>query len=183
MARKKRKVGAGGKPPRKEPTTYEGWLKRGRWILTECQLSDRFERDYVAIGIEALDRAIALLPNHPAAWYWKGSLLVQAGAGRDPRARAALMRSVTIDPRNARAWMMLGACESQRGDYVAAREYLEKALALDPELHHYAPDYYDIPDDLREAFFSSERTPELASELAGRSQRQSGPHSTDTPAH
>jgi cytochrome c-type biogenesis protein CcmH/NrfG len=154
MARNTRKVGAGGKHPSKEPSNYDGWLKRGRTILTECQLSDRFDRGYVAIGVDAFDRAIALLPNHPAAWLGKGSLLVEAGAGREPQAREALMRAVTIDPRNARAWMMLGACESQRGDLVAAREHLDTAVALDPEIRHYAPDYYDIPTDLRESFFA-----------------------------
>jgi tetratricopeptide (TPR) repeat protein len=171
MARKKRKVGAGGKPPSKEPSNYDGWLKRGQTILTECQLSDRFDRSYVAIGVDAFDRAIALLPNHPAAWLGKGSLLVEAGAGREPQAREALMRAVTIDPGNARAWMMLGACESQRGDLVAAREHLDTAVALDPEIRHYAPDYYAIPPDLREQFFASEPSPELASELASRSWR------------
>jgi hypothetical protein len=117
MARKKRKVGAGGKPPSKQPSNYDGWLKRGRTILTECQLSDRFNRSYVAIGVDAFDRAIELLPNHPAAWLGKGSHLVEAGAGREPQAREALMRAVTIDPGNALAWMMLGACESQRATW------------------------------------------------------------------
>jgi hypothetical protein len=86
MARKNRKIGAGGKRPSKEPSDYDGWLKRGPTILTECQLSDRFDRGYVATGVDAFDRAIALLPNHPTAWLEKGSLLVQAGAGRE-RAR------------------------------------------------------------------------------------------------
>jgi tetratricopeptide (TPR) repeat protein len=169
MARKKRKVGAGGKPPSKEPSNYDGWLKRGLHILTECQLCERFNRGYVAIGVDAFDRAIALLPNHPAAWLWKGTLLVEAAAGREPQAREALMRAVTIDPGNARAWMMLGACESQRGDLVAARDHFDTAVALDPEIRYYAPDYYDIPPDLRETFFASELSPELASELASRS--------------
>src|SRR5262249_58597786 len=40
MARKKRKVGAGGKPPSKEPANYDGWLKRARTIVTDCELCD-----------------------------------------------------------------------------------------------------------------------------------------------
>jgi Flp pilus assembly protein TadD len=124
------------------------------------------------MGVDAFDRAIALLPNHPAAWLEKGRLLVLARAGREPRARAALMRALTIDPSNARAWMMLGACESQRGDLVAAREHLDTAVALDPEIRHYAPDYYDIPPDLREQFFASEPSPELARDLVNRTRRR-----------
>ena len=172
MARNKRKVGAGGKPPSKEPSNYDGWLKRARTIVTDCELCERFDRFYVAKGVDAFDRAIALLPNHPTAWLEKGRLLVLAGAGREPQARAALRRAVTIDPRNARAWMTLGACESQGRDLVAAREHLDTAVALDPEIRHYAPDYYDIPPDLREQFFASELSPELASELASRSRRR-----------
>jgi Flp pilus assembly protein TadD len=66
------------------------------------------------------------------------------------------MRAVTIDPRSARAWMWLGACESQRGDLVAAREYLDKAVALNPEMRSTAEGYYDIPGDLRGSFFADE---------------------------
>jgi hypothetical protein len=82
------------------------------------------------------------------------------------------MRSVTIDPGNARAWMWLRACESQRGDLVAAREHLDTAVALDPEMRHTAECFFDIPADLRESFFASEPSPELARDLVSRARRR-----------
>src|SRR5262245_14914252 len=104
MGKKKRKVGAGGRPPDKTPSNYEGWLKRARRYLTECQLSDCYDSAFATMAIAAYDQAIAHLPNHPAAWLEKGMLLVLMRRGREPRTREALMRAVSLGPRNARAW-------------------------------------------------------------------------------
>src|SRR5690349_16672313 len=124
MAKQERKVGPGGKAPKKEsspygswlklaqlkeePSTYRGWLRLARLIVTECQLSDCCDRAHALVAAAAFDRAIDLLRNHPTAWLEMGQHLVRAKAGREPQTREALMRAVSIDPRNARAWMWLG---------------------------------------------------------------------------
>jgi tetratricopeptide (TPR) repeat protein len=155
MAKQKRKVGAGGKPPKKEPSDYSGWLKRAREIVTECDLSDCYECGFATAALVAFDKAIALRPKHPAAWYEKGKLLVRM-KGRASQACGALLTAVNLDPCNARAWMWLGASAAQQGDWVAAREYLDRAVRLDPEMGRDAEWEYDIPEKLREPFFAGD---------------------------
>jgi cytochrome c-type biogenesis protein CcmH/NrfG len=156
MAKKKRKVGAGGKPPDKTPSDYEGWLKRARKYLTECQLSDCYDCAFATVAIAAYDEAIALRPNDPTAWREKGDLLVLMSAGHQSQAHGALMRAVTLDPGNARAWMRLGACAVRRGDWAAARQYLDTAVSLDPEMRRWAEAEYDMPEEIRARFFAGD---------------------------
>jgi tetratricopeptide (TPR) repeat protein len=182
MAKQKRKVGAGGKPPKKEPADYSGWLKRARELVGSCHIAQCHDRAHAAAGLShrsqyrqcfdearaAFDRAIALRPDSAEAWLEKGRFLIELESGHEAQARGALLQAARLDPGNARAWMWLGAVESQQGDWVAAREHLDMAVSLDPEMRRKAEEEYDIPAELREPFFAGAPSVGLFRTRAGR---------------
>ncbi len=53
---------------------------------------------------------------------------------RPDEAARELERAVTLNPEQAAAWNALGIVHRQRGDFEAAREAYEAALAADPDL-------------------------------------------------
>jgi tetratricopeptide (TPR) repeat protein len=182
MAKQKRKVGAGGRPPKKEPSDYSGWLKRARELVGGCHVAQCHDRAHAAGGFSyrsqyrqcfdkaraAFDRAIALRPNSAEAWLEKGRFLIELESGHEAQARGAILEAARLDPVNARAWLWLGEIESRQRDWVAAREHLDRAIALDPEMRREAEEEYDIPAELREPFFSGDRSAGLFHKKAGR---------------
>lgn len=81
-------------------------------------------------------RALALSPADETTYERYGRLL--ASLGRLPEAIAAARKPIESDPLSARAWYVLGRFQAAHGDLAAARQALNRALALAPE-HAYAP--------------------------------------------
>jgi tetratricopeptide (TPR) repeat protein len=167
VARQKRKVGAGGKAPKKEPSDYSGWFRLARQLVGSCHIAQCQDRTYAAGGfshrsqyrqcfdaaLAAFGRAIALRPESAEAWFEKGRFLIELEAGHEAQARGALIQAVRFDPSNARAWMWLGAVESRQGHLEAALAHLRKAVSLDPEMRGQAEEEYCIPPEVWEKFF------------------------------
>ena len=81
-------------------------------------------------------QALALNPGDDTTYERYARLL--ASLGKLPEAIAAVRKPIASDPLSARAWYVLGRFEAAHGDLAAARQSLNRALALAPE-HAYAP--------------------------------------------
>lgn len=77
------------------------------------------------------DRAIALAPDHPAAWLNRGNAHSVLGdlhaALRDHE------QALALDPQNASAWHNRGVTHEELGEHEKALSDYRKAISLDPE--------------------------------------------------
>lgn len=83
-------------------------------------------------AIEEFNKSVSLNPNYIDGWSNLGSAYGTVKQFDD--AINAFNRTVAIDPGYARGWYFLGLTWRYKGDESRARQYLDKAHALDPSL-------------------------------------------------
>ena len=103
-----------------------GWLHLGEALFAARQVE--------GAGI-AFGRALAADPANAAGYFGQGRCLRERGRLRE--AAAAFERSVTLQPRFAQAWFLLGLVRDDLRDPMAAAAY-SAALGADPGLHEAA---------------------------------------------
>ncbi len=86
--------------------------------------------DVVGDAHAALDRALRILPNHPAALLEKGGALFRVG--RYDEARPVLERAVDAGPDQVEAHVMLGVMSRDTGAFAAAVARFEAARKREP---------------------------------------------------
>lgn len=86
-------------------------------------------RGEYAEGVEVLERAVALRPDHAATRVEHGIAL--ATVGRKADAEQTLTRAVELRPDLAEAWFNLGLLAWERGDKTEAYRRFERAVAAD----------------------------------------------------
>ena len=103
----------------------------------EEKLSETFVRGMEALGqadfpsaIEMFGEVVAADPNHARAWSQLGLCLLEMR--EHARAREALNRSVTADPRDADAHYLLGNAEGSVGNLEEAAAGYRRALSINP---------------------------------------------------
>ncbi len=83
-------------------------------------------------AIDALDKAVALQPNHPAAHY--NLALACLNAGMLPRAVAGFRRAIEIKPDFAHAYYNMGLALEQLGEHQNAIAAIRRATTLAPKM-------------------------------------------------
>jgi serine/threonine-protein kinase len=78
-----------------------------------------------------VDRIAALDPNSSIVPRRRAALL--GAFGRLPEASVEIRKAIDLDPLSAGAWTTLGTYQASSGEYAAARETLQHALALNPK--------------------------------------------------
>jgi len=94
-----------------EAYVYQGDLNKGLEIL--LPLAENFSNDSTYLNILGY---------------------VYYSLGQEELAYQYFLNSVRADPNNASAWANLGIYHYERGDVGKAREYLERAVALNPDI-------------------------------------------------
>lgn len=84
------------------------------------------------LSLEAVDLALAADPNSAEAWLTKGYALSRLA--RLPEARTAFQRCVELDPKSDLGHANLASAVADEEGYEAALPYVDKALAIDPNL-------------------------------------------------
>jgi arylsulfatase A-like enzyme/Tfp pilus assembly protein PilF len=98
------------------------------WVF----LADAYSKSsQPARALEAVDRGLRAVPDHPELLAMRGRLLLQQGD--TAAARAALEKSKSLDPRDARVHVDLANLYRGTGDLARARAEAEEALRLDPK--------------------------------------------------
>lgn len=122
-----------------QPFRKEYFLARGRVRLE----SGKTEMDWKG-AIDDFAYVLRLDPKHVEARLGRAEALVYLGRCQGeagvPLLNAALVHledSVDLDPRHARAWLLLGQLFVELGHLDRAVEALDRAVALDPSGPHY----------------------------------------------
>lgn len=89
-----------------------------------------YRRGDIAAALASYRRVVEVLPNDASLWYDLGCL--HALNHETDRARDALHRALTLDPRLAAAHDALGQLTEQAGDTQAARALYATANAIEP---------------------------------------------------
>jgi TolB-like protein/predicted Zn-dependent protease len=116
------------------PDLADGYVARGSiraWVLW----------DFQGAG-EDFRRALSIDPENSATLF-KYSNSVLRPTGRLDEAVAMAKQALKGDPFNADIWARLGASEVSLGDYLAARESLQRSLEINPE-HSWAAAYLAV---------------------------------------
>jgi tetratricopeptide (TPR) repeat protein len=99
-------------------------------------LLHRSEKDLTAEkpddAVQDLSDALALQPEQPILW--RGRAQMRLAAGDLKGAIADLGESLSRDPSDAAAWVLLSTIEERRNDNRAALQAWEKAMSLNPML-------------------------------------------------
>ncbi|MBI5244927.1 MAG: protein kinase [Elusimicrobia bacterium] len=112
-----------------------------------------------SLSIGDFTEAVSLLPGDPGLYYGRGEAHLAKG---DLAAAAAdIRKSLELDPKNAKAFRLLGTVSSLKGDYDPAIENYTRALELDPGCgeayldrgiaYRYKGDYRKAVQDLKVA--------------------------------
>lgn len=109
-------------------------------------------------ALEYFDKAIAIAPDYAPAWMgkaWAISFLSELNYGNIPteiaeqRARVAAEKSITLDPKLAEAYAIMGIIEMHAGNSDAVKQNLDRAIQLNPNLANayawYAEATYESP--------------------------------------
>jgi serine/threonine protein kinase/Tfp pilus assembly protein PilF len=90
------------------------------------------------------EQALALAPGDSSVLSLYGVQI--AAFGRIPQAIAAMKRAIALDPLNGYAWANVGLFLTMNRDYAAARQALERALAIIPsnDAFHFALGQLDL---------------------------------------
>jgi|SRR5579862_1424239 len=107
----------------KYPNASEGWVLSGRIQLSDLAF-DRAQAD--------LQRAIALNPRDPEAWYYLG--ISQRRLDRDSEAEVSLEKATSLNPGNADAWLEYGRLLFDVAAYQKAGPALATTIKLKPNL-------------------------------------------------
>ncbi|WP_019834478.1 tetratricopeptide repeat-containing sulfotransferase family protein [Sphingomonas sp. PR090111-T3T-6A] len=81
-------------------------------------------------ALEILDAMVARGLDHAPTWLERGHALNARNAYRD--AQESYRRAARLDPQSASAWAGMADTGARIGDMAAARDFGERALALDP---------------------------------------------------
>lgn len=79
-------------------------------------------------ALELYGKALQLRPNWAEGWWYAGTILYEKD--RYPEARDAFRNLVTLEPKRAHAWGMLGLCEFQTREYERAVNSLQRGRTL-----------------------------------------------------
>ena len=90
-----------------------------------------YERGDYGNMLAAMDKALALNPEHVNAWVNKGVAL--DALGQTVEALAAYERALALNPEHASAWVNKGVALGALGQTAEALAAYERALALNPE--------------------------------------------------
>lgn len=124
--------------------SLDGPLPDPRGLPFDGYFTGRPRRDYYKIGgallqagygeqaLPYLEEMLRRTPDNAKALFAVGRIHLEAK--RLPQARAALERTVALDPRLPEGWNELGGVESLAGNLREALRCYERALALGPDL-------------------------------------------------
>jgi Flp pilus assembly protein TadD len=112
--------------PGSEPDVY-GWYRQGRDLL---------ESGDAAAAAQVLRRAVAAEPATPSLR--EALARAEFDAGWYASAKDNFRLLAEVEPDNDYALFGLGLAESRLGDFVPAAEHLALAVAMRPDLPHYA---------------------------------------------
>jgi TolB-like protein/Tfp pilus assembly protein PilF len=119
---------------RVNPQAFEAYL-RGRFHLS------RFTKEGFEKAMALFNEAIAIDPSEPLGYSGLATgyslmevLTDKASPDALPRAKAAALKAVELDPTLAEAHDALSEVKNSEWDYDGARKSLERALALNPNL-------------------------------------------------
>lgn len=118
------------------------------------------ESDFQPKAIVEFQRAVDENPHLPNAHYLIAAMLLATGSAGNPlnAAEAELKKELLISPGNAMTYAALAKVEIGRGNYPAARDYLNTSVSLDPK----NPDPYLY---LGQMYFSMNRLDEAETAL------------------
>jgi serine/threonine protein kinase/Tfp pilus assembly protein PilF len=90
------------------------------------------------------EQALALAPGDSSVLSLNGVQI--AAFGRIPQAITAMNRAIALDPLNGYAWANVGLFLTMNRDYAAARQALQRALAINPsnDAFHFALGQLDL---------------------------------------
>jgi tetratricopeptide (TPR) repeat protein len=114
-----RELEAGGKRP--SPRSAHAFLTQASQLSAEGKFAQ---------AVEALDRALALLPNLGTALLLKGDALAEMGHPR--KSMACYDQGLEADAGDPRLWHAKGAASSRQRRHDKALACFEEALRLDP---------------------------------------------------
>ena len=147
-----------------DPEAYEAYLK-GRYYWNK-RTADGLQR-----ALLFFQQAINKDPTYGAAYSgladcnsglaWHG---FKAPAEALPKANAAALKAIEIDPQSAEAHASLGLVLTHTWDWVGAASEFKRALQLDPRYanaHHWYGDYLSIMGRHREALLEARQALEL----------------------
>jgi tetratricopeptide (TPR) repeat protein len=120
---------------------YIGWHRPGLPAVGSAEYEQYVEAfdvgiaaldaDVPQIAVEALNKAIDLVPDEPAAWADRG--LLEIRDGRMEEALRDLHEAEKLAPDNAAIQQLLGLAEQRRGQFAAAAERFQTAIKLEPK--------------------------------------------------
>jgi len=105
------------------PDLADGYVARG-------QVRANYAWDWAGARVD-LEQALRLEPGNALAQRRYGVVL--ASLGRVPEAIAATLKATELDPLSARTWNKLGWFFTFTGQWPAARESFDRALAISPD--------------------------------------------------
>jgi serine/threonine protein kinase len=90
------------------------------------------------------EMAVKIAPGESAVQSLYGAQI--AAFGKLPQAIAAMNKAIELDPLNSYAWANVGLFQTVNRDYPAARQALERALAISPtaDAYHFALGQLDL---------------------------------------
>jgi TolB-like protein/DNA-binding winged helix-turn-helix (wHTH) protein/Tfp pilus assembly protein PilF len=151
-------------PTKLDPEAYEAYLK-GRYYWNK-RTGDGMQKA-LAYFQQAIDKdpaygvAYSGLADCNSGLAWHG---FKSPADALPKAHAAALKAIEIDPQSAEAYASLGLVRLHRWDWSAAETAFKHALQLDPNYanaHHWYADYLSINGRHDEALFEARHALQL----------------------
>ncbi len=151
-------------PRQTRPEAYEPYLK-GRYYWNKrtadgMQKAEHYFQQAIA-GDPTYAAAYSGLADCDSGLAWHG---FESPADALPKAYAAALKAVEIDPQSGEAHASLGLVLSHRWDWAGAEAEFKRALQLDPQYanaHHWYGDYLSIRQRHDEALAEASRALEL----------------------
>jgi len=112
-----------------EPANHAGDV-----LLAQAQKA--YDRGQFSQAIKLYEQANAIVPEDPAVSLGRG--LTYYELGDLDHSAAAMTRVLELDPKNARAELLLGAIAQERGQAGVAKQHYKKYLELEPNGEHAA---------------------------------------------
>ncbi len=121
---------------RLDPRFARAWGRSAlaRYLFLDWDWPAPIGRDsMMALGFQAVDRALAVDSANADAWGARGLLLSVRDAATMTGVTDALQRALRIDPRNVDAWHQIATVYMVQGRDSLAVDAYRRALALDPQ--------------------------------------------------
>lgn len=106
---------------------YEQYVAQARLAAGQRLLESKQFED----AIQNLDQAIALTPQEPQAYFYRG--LARIGQGSPDRAQADFNRALALSPHHTGALEWLGVAYARSGEYRQALDALERLIRERPD--------------------------------------------------